>query len=858
MKKNKKVKSKGLSFTKTDWIILSIIEISILSFLLFIFFWYGLAGRYMPSISPDALNQHIQFMENFRDQFYNSKNILPQFIPNLGGGQNAFYFGYHGFFNPIILPFYALPFLSGYSYYFIIATATILATTWLTYYWLKSRFSSIFTTIGTLSMILTNSIMCGSYFQFVFFSSLPFHILVLIGIDRIAKKKSPAALIIAIVLISLTNFVSLLPCAVLITLWIIFIYFEKNLKIKIKSLILFATKILVFCISGIALAAFIILPTIIPTFLSRSGVKASYTLFDLLYPSLYIFPEIQNVFLNNYRTIYSMSSLGIAAVNLLFLCILLFSQNKKYIYLTSAFLILCIFPIFSYVLNMFNYIFDKVFISFLPIYAILITQSFKLIHKNIHSIRMPNLNKKIAFGLVIIFSCLSTAILPIRNYLENPNHFTENFYSSKIHNSEVNYTKSFLKTAKSQLKNNQPIYRSTISSSQDQYLGECQYYPINKILSNNYFTDSIYTSSNNTGWQNYQNNILWNESKCTCVNWTMQNANSIFNRTLLGEKYLFLEKHDTKTDTTGYQNTHDYVWQNNNVFSLGYATNNLFSNMQNMDDVEQKASLIQGISLTENTADEKTLLKNLAYNNNSPKIDNFEKLNLSDIFKEEQKGLTIFRLHSSLNKTYKLPKKLTNSLLFIKVKLNKAILDEKQSYNGLKINNITHIFQKDVMYNSENTDLRFIIPPDKKGNLENLKMTLSQGTWPIDSIEAFTMPVADIQNAYKNFDQMNVKQFNTNGLFGDINITRPNSMIAFSIGYDSGFTLKIDGVQTPIFEVNGGIIGANTPPLPGYHNIELTYSAPYYMAGIAISAITLILLIGSGHVTKIARFIRRR
>ncbi|MDR3116884.1 MAG: YfhO family protein [Bifidobacteriaceae bacterium] len=855
MKKNQKTKLTKPIFTKTDWVILSIIEISILAFLLFIFFWYGLADRYMPSMAPDALNQHIQFMENFRDQFYNSGNILPQFIPNLGGGQNAFYFGYHGLFNPIILPFYALPFLSGYSYYFIIATATILATTWLTYYWLRCRFSNVFATIGTLSMILTNSVMYGSYFQFVFFSSLPFHILALIGIDKIAKKKSPATLIIAITLISLTNFVSLLPCAVLIALWIIFIHFEKNLKIKIKSLILFTTRVLIFCISGIALATFIILPTIIPTFLSRSGEKVSYALFDLLYPSLYIFPEIQNVFLNNYRVIYSMSSLGIAAFNLLFLCVLLFSRNKKYVFLASSFLILCIFPIFSYALNMFNYIFDKVFISFLPIYAILITQSFKLIQKNIHSIRMPNLNKKIAFGLVVIFSCLSTAILPIRNYLENPNHFTESFYSSKMHNSEVNYTKSFLKAAKNQLENNQPIYRSAISSSQDQYLEECQYYPMNKILSDNYFTDSIYTSSNNISWRNYQNNILWNESKCTYVNWTMQNANSIFNRTLLGEKYLFLEKHDTKTDTTGYQNTQDYVWQNNNVFSLGYATNNLFSNMQNMGDIEQKASLIQGISLTENTADEKTLLKNLTYNN-SPKIDNFEKLDLSDIFKKEQKGLSIFRLRDSLNKTYKLPKKLTNSLLFIKIKLNKAILDEKQSYNGLKINNITHIFQKNVMYNSTNTDLRFIIPPDKKGNLENLKITLSQGTWPIDRIEAFTMPVADIQNAYKNFDQMNVKQFNTNGLYGDINITRPNSVIAFSIGYDSGFALKVDGVQTPIFEVNGGIIGANISP--GYHNIELTYSAPYYMAGIAISAITLILLIGSGPVTRIARFRKHR
>ena len=40
--------------------------------------------------------QHYAIPEYFRTLFYDTGNLFPQFAPNLGAGQNIFYFAYYG------------------------------------------------------------------------------------------------------------------------------------------------------------------------------------------------------------------------------------------------------------------------------------------------------------------------------------------------------------------------------------------------------------------------------------------------------------------------------------------------------------------------------------------------------------------------------------------------------------------------------------------------------------------------------------------------------------------------------------------------------------------------------------------
>ena len=45
----------------------------------------------------DWLGQHIVFPDTFRQAFYESGQLIPNFLFGIGGGQNAFNFVYYGF-----------------------------------------------------------------------------------------------------------------------------------------------------------------------------------------------------------------------------------------------------------------------------------------------------------------------------------------------------------------------------------------------------------------------------------------------------------------------------------------------------------------------------------------------------------------------------------------------------------------------------------------------------------------------------------------------------------------------------------------------------------------------------------------
>lgn len=64
-------------------------------------------------------------------------------------------------------------------------------------------------------------------------------------------------------------------------------------------------------------------------------------------------------------------------------------------------------------------------------------------------------------------------------------------------------------------------------------------------------------------------------------------------------------------------------------------------------------------------------------------------------------------------------------------------------------------------------------------------------------------------------------------------------LVSLNVPYDDGWTLKVDGIETKIYKVNGGFIGFVA--FEGNHNYELTYYPPGMQQGIYISSIGLII-----------------
>ena len=87
----------------------------------------------------DWLSQHSVFPEYFRQLFYRTGNLLPDFAPELGGGQNIYYFAYYGLLNPLFLPSYLMPSVPMTDYVAGMAVLCVTASVCLFYYWLRSH-----------------------------------------------------------------------------------------------------------------------------------------------------------------------------------------------------------------------------------------------------------------------------------------------------------------------------------------------------------------------------------------------------------------------------------------------------------------------------------------------------------------------------------------------------------------------------------------------------------------------------------------------------------------------------------------------------------------------------------------------
>ena len=60
-------------------------------------------NNYIFASKIDFSIQHYVIPEYFRNLFYQTKDIFPDFAPNLGSGQNIYYLSYYGLLNPIII-----------------------------------------------------------------------------------------------------------------------------------------------------------------------------------------------------------------------------------------------------------------------------------------------------------------------------------------------------------------------------------------------------------------------------------------------------------------------------------------------------------------------------------------------------------------------------------------------------------------------------------------------------------------------------------------------------------------------------------------------------------------------------------
>ena len=244
----------------------------------------------------DWINQHVAFPNYFRDLFYQTGNLFPQFSWNLGLGQNIYNLAYYGFLNPIILISYLFPFVEMTTYVMVSSVLLYLLSIYLFYKWIEPKFELKTTILLSLLFLLAGPLFFHFHRQLMFVNYIPFLILSLIIIDK-NKKNCFCLLSIMIFLMIMCSYYYSVGAIIVVFIYYIYIHYHVSWKDKIKIFIPVSI--------GVLLSGILIIPTLYTILSGRSSIGESVNIWTLIIPD-FKFDQI----------LYGSYALGLTAITI--------------------------------------------------------------------------------------------------------------------------------------------------------------------------------------------------------------------------------------------------------------------------------------------------------------------------------------------------------------------------------------------------------------------------------------------------------------------------------------------------------------------------------------------------------------
>lgn len=806
------------------------LSIFIITFSFFVVFFLILKGNnVMYGSSLDYANQHYLIPDYFRKLFYETKELFPSWAFNLGMGQNIYYFSYYGLFSPIILISYLLPFIKMADYIMISSVVIIIISIILFYKWISNHFENrLIRFITTFIFAMASPLIFHSHRHIMFINYMPFLLMGLLGIDNYVLKDKKILLMISIFLIILTSYFFSVPALVVLFLYGIFLYINKIKDKNYKDLIKFALKLCMLFIIPILMASILLIPTLYAILNSRFSVSNDVNLLSYLIPNL----SLETVLYNHY-------SLGITAIFILALAYLLFIKEKGYKFLFIVFIVVIFIPIIDYLLNGFMYLNAKVFIPFLPLAVFLVGKFLEDFIDN--KIEFKKL--LIVFVIISILGCLNfkyyyiyiadvilvSFILFLAWKTKNSKYLlllllinlvaciivnlTDDLESKKVLDFQYNETVEKMVSDITLEEDN--IYR--IGDNTDSF------HNVNNIRDISLYKTSMYSSLTNKYYKNFYWNEINNEDSYRNDSIFSDLNNVLFN-VYAGNKYYLSTLEE---DIIGYRKVNSLdninLYQNDDVFSLGYSMNKLMS-LKEYESLEYPYNVEALLNYT--IVDDDSIVSNY-----ESKINQLEVKQDSYSF-EFYKDTNIVKEIKGLDK---------DSILLIKFDMNYSesckVGDTSISINGVK-NKLTC---KGWKYHNHNYTFEYVISSNSA--IRELNIEFSKGKYDISNLEVYELDYNDVKSIKNNHDEFMISKEDTKGDVIKGNITvREDGYFSMSIPYDKGFTIYVDGKKTDYELVNTSFIGF--PLEEGNHEIEIIYKAPGLLLGQVLAGVGVILFLG--------------
>ena len=827
------------------------------TFLIFLFFlmcgllfYTPIFRGYMFGSTLDWSNQHVPFPQYFRDLFYQTGDLTPQFSFHLGAGQNMFNFVYHGFLNPVIFPSYFLPFIKMSTYISLLGFLIFVFSGWLMYYWLVDNGFSKLTSIAVgLLIMFSGPISFHAHRHYMFISYIPFLIVSLKGIDYYFKKNSNLLFIAGLTLSFLVSFYYAPAVSFVVFIYWIYKYLSIEKEITIKNLLLSTKKFFLYYLIAVLISSITLVPVAMSLLLGRSSEINQVSLNELFFP------------LVEYRfVLYDTYTAGLTAIVILSVLVNLIIGNKSKRFLSLALLIIVTIPIFSYLFNGFLYFRGKAFIPFIPLFGLIVAitieefVSFKKRNKQLFLIGiilvivfhyMKNIYDSDIFMIDLIITFLVFTGLYINKKTRIILLLIPLFmiWSSFNENKEERFmTKDFF-TSRTGSEELIGKIGNTIDSDDEFYrfinLVENTYYTPNYVYDHNYFTTSIYSSTYNYNYYNFLRNEI-NASHPSPSMSPIHSDNNTILHTFMGVKYIASHK---EKEGIGYEKILEgetfEIYKNNNVFPIGFANTKTLSYdyFSSLSVPERNEAILNYIIVDE-------VAKMPQHNTNIESYDlMLSNISVDDeITMTEENGVYKISTNESAEVVLNLEKPLENKLLFVELDVLNSTSCSSYRKMMIGINKVENTLScRTAIYHNSNENFHFIVS-SSDGVVDQLVFRFFPGSYEISNINFNILDYEYVKEANQKISRLEVfnDDVGTNKLKGEIEVLEAG-WFSFTIPYDKGFTIMVNGEKTDYEMVNGGFIGF--PIEEGKHLIELKYSSPGFKAGKFLSSMGLIILI---------------
>ena len=806
-----------------------------------LFFCRIFVGRYgIFGAKVDWLSQHSVLPDYFRQQFYATGKLFPEFAANLGGGQNIYHFAYYGLYSPLILPSYLLPFVKMSDYIMAVSITGLTASVLLFYYWLKSRKTDAGTAFILSLMFLLAGPMIGQYSgQIMFVDYMPFLCLALIGVDRYFEQEKSGLFTVSVFLMIMTSFYFSIGGMLSLVLYGLHRYFEQREenRVTVRSFLRDGLCFVRSMILAVLMSGFFLVPTALALTGGRS--KEQNTSF-----ASFFIPQITVE-----RFAYSIYGIGLTT---LVITVLLTGLLYRKVYekvLTYGCVIVLVIPVFAYLLNGGLYIRDKVFIPFLPLLCYLISiylekcrkreLSFiagmipyiittifvymarnQFVSKGIgESIWKVLLAESILFLICYVLYCalkryhketkeiLMLALPSVICLAVTMNTFyqmkPDRYVSRKLYRDVVEEQNR--QAVKEALKDDDGYYRTEQMGSDDENVAD-----LNRIWDVDQNITSIYSSAYNPDYQTFRQKTFGLEEPFR--NGMMQSVskNPVFQR-MMGVRYIVSDSDVPgytlvkKCGTTG-------IYQNKDAAPVMYATDRVMTEEEYKKltfPYNQTAFLEYAVVGEHTESSDQNIMT--AYEPVSLKMANNRTTGGAEQKTMQQEG--------------------QKQILFLRFRVDNAHPNKDVAVwiNGIR----NKLSAKDHVYYNENKIFTYAVP--LKDGEDNISVTFGKGKYRLRHVQAYLGSLPERSELlYQSEVQVDKKQTEDNVIQGTIHVKRDGWFIT-SISYDKHFKIYIDGKETEIQKVNTAFLGCKIES--GNHEVKIIYHAPGTTTGKVLSLI---------------------